>query len=310
MATVEELNRYEQMVVKASSELEKYRNMYWEDGEITSDEQQKLDSLENQINTLTSRFEGLKVEGALDAVKQAVGKQDAQQICKDMGVLSECLMKASSKTKKAYEGQVEAVYKQSEPLLAQVSNKSASSQDHECGDYFAWEWNPMIRIAYYSPSCTIQYANLDMSSKKSYTGPWERDNVNTALFKVFSTVVIYRIGKIFKSVEWLAIALGMSNAAIQGYTGLHVRYRIKGETINIHNWYGKYKYNVWNSKLLAVDYKGRSKAHLALIAPFKVEYGLFDANGTCLGTMADTFDFPGINIDDYHLLPEKSFGTF
>lgn len=307
---LEELKRYEKLVQTACAELEKYKKLYWEDGVISKDEQQQLDKMEANIKVLTPKLEALKIEGTLGNIKKAIEGNDAAQVRKDMGELCDCLVKASSKNKKEYQSEIEAVYEKSAPLLSQSSDKSATTDEHECGDYFAWEWNPMIRIAYYSPSCTIQYANLDINSKKAYTGPWERDDVNTALFKVFSTVVIYRVGKIFKKVEALAITLGMTNAALQGYTGLHVRYRIKGETINLHNWYGKYKYNLFNAELLAVDYKGKSEAHLALIAPFQVEYGLFDADGTCLGTTSDTFDFPGINIDDYTVLPERSFGEF
>ena len=179
-----------------------------------------------------------------------------------------------------------------------------------CGDYHGGGWNPFVRISYYSASCTIQYANLSIQSRAPYTSEWARDDVNTALFKVFSWAVVYRIGKIFKSVSWIAAALGISNAVIQGYTGVHVRYRIKGETINFHNWHGKYKYNAITGTLHAVQFDGLGADKQALIAPFTMEYGLFDANDYCIGTISEKWDMPGINIDDYTVLPERSFGTF
>ncbi len=180
----------------------------------------------------------------------------------------------------------------------------------KCGDYWAGGLNPFVRINHLGPNCSLQYANLDIKSRTAYTGEWKRDDINTSLFKVFSTLVIYRVGKIFKSVEALALALGITNAAVQGYTGLHVRYRIVGETIKIHNWYGRYKYNVWTAKILAVDYQGKSEGKVALIAPFTMQYGLFDSKGTCLGQVGEEWKIPGLNIDNYDVLPEHSYGTF
>jgi hypothetical protein len=225
--------------------------------------------------------------------------------------LGELFSKLPNNEQGQYKSELMDLSKQAEPILANSAALSLSKAgNRECGDYHGGGWNPFVRVSYFSPSCTIQYANLDINSKQAYTSDWARDDVNTALFKVFSWAVVYRVGKVFKKVQWVAAALGISNAVVQGYTGAHIRYRIQGETINFHNWYGKYKYNAITGSMLAVDFQGKGPAKTALIAPFQMQYGLFEADGTCHGVISEKWNIPGINISDYTVLPEKSFGTF
>jgi hypothetical protein len=310
MELLAEFKQYEQTVQTARSEYIKYEKIFLEDGTISDQEDATLSQLAKNIQLLENGLDSKKLEKTLTYVQQEVDKEDEKCTVDALGILGDMLAGISMQCKKTAAPQLEAIYAKAEPVVANLSADTAKASDHDCGDYWAGG-NPFVRISYYSPSCMIQYANLDIKSRKPYVGEWERDNVNTALFKVFSTVVIYRVGKIFKTVEWLGIALGMTNASIQGYTGLHVRYRIKGETIVVHNWYGRCKYNFVTGNILAIDFQGTGKDNVALIAPFTMEYGLFDHKGTFLGSMEEEWDeMIGLNIDSYTVLPEKSFGTF
>lgn len=311
MGLLETFQAYEKTVQHVRSEYQKYEKIFLEDQHISKEEHAKLDQLADQLKQLEAVLDDKKLEQTILHVKKEVDKGDEKSTIEALGLLGNTLSQVSAQSKQAAKAALEAIFSAAKLVLANVSADNAVKDvEHDCGDYWA-EGNPLVRISYYSPSCKVQFANLKLSSRAPYMGEWIRENASHALFEGFSKRFSYRVDRIFKTPEWLGEALGLSETALQEYTGLWVRYRIKGETILLHNWYGKYKYDFCTGNLLAVEFRGKGEEHLVLGAPFVLEYGLFDHNGVLVDSLEEKgAQTIGIDIDSYTVLPETSSGKF
>lgn len=311
MDLLAEFKQYEKTIQSAKAAYLKYEKLFLADGDISTEENKTLNQLSYKVKLLEDSLEGKKLEQTIFYVKKEVAKGDKNSTIEALHILGNVLSQVSAKCKKAAHTQLETIYASAKPVLAKLSSDTAVKMpDHDCGDYWV-EGDPLVRVSFYSPSCKVQFANLDMNSRAPYVGEWIRENANNALFDVFSKELPYRVNRIFKTPEWLGTALGLTETDLEEYTGLRVRYRIKGETIFLHNWYGKYKYDFKTEEILAVHFKGKGADQFVLAAPFILEYGLFDHNGVLVGSFEEAGDKTiGIDIDSYTVLPERNVGTF
>jgi hypothetical protein len=311
MDLLAEFRQYEKSIQSAKAAYLKYEKLFLAAGDISIAENKTLNQLSSKVKLLEDTLEGKKLEQAISYVKKEVAQGDVKSTVEALHILGNILSQVSVKCKVAANPQLEAIYATAKPVLAKLSSvKTVKIPEHDCGDHWI-EGDPLARISFYSPSCKVQFANLDLSSRAPYVGEWIRENASKALFESFSKELTYRVDRIFKTPEWLGTALGLTETDLQEYTGLRVRYRIKGETILLHNWYGKYKYNFWTRALLAVDFKGKGADQFVLAAPFILEYGLFDHDGVLVGSFEEKGDKTiGIDIDSYTVLPERNVGTF
>jgi hypothetical protein len=311
MDLLAEFRPYEKSIQRAKAAYLKYEKLFLADGAISTEENKALNQLSCTVKLLEENLERKKLEQTISYVKKEVAKGDAKSTIEALQMLGNILSQVSAKGKEAANVPLEAIYAAAKPILAKLSsNKTVKIPEHDCGDHWI-EGDPLARISFYSPSCKVQFANLDRSSRAPYVGEWIRENANHALFEDFSKELTYRVNRIFKTPEWLGTTLGLTETDLQEYSGLRVRYRIKGETIFLHNWYGKYKYDFWTREILAVDFKGKGADQFVLAAPFILEYGLFDHNGVLLGSFEEKGDKTiGIDIDSYTVLPERNVGTF
>lgn len=310
MNLLTEFKQYEQSILSAKAAYKKYERLFLADGEISAEEHETLNQLFQNFNRLEERLDNKRLEQTIAYVREEVAKGEAKSTVHALNILGETLAKVSRQCQDKANQQLEAIYALAEPVIANLSVDNAKTKEHSCGDYWGGG-SPFIRVCYYSASCAVPFPNLDMRSRTPYVGEWVREDPNYALFEDFSELISYRMDRIYKPVEWLGLALGLSDAHLETYTGLRVRYRIKGETILLHHWYGKFKYDLRTQQRLAVDFKGTGEDHLVLGAPLVLEYGLFDHNGNLVGSFEEKQDPDlGIDIDSYTVLPEESSGTF
>jgi len=311
MALFTAFQQYEKTIQRAKADYLKYERLFLEDGSISRAENLKLDNLAQQIKALEAVLEDKKLEQTLLYVKKEVDKGDEKSTLEAFNRLAKTLAQVSPRSKQAAQSSIEAIFSAAKSVLANLSAAPSFQEvEHDCGDHWA-AGKALARIRYYSPSCKVKYINLVLNSRAPYVGEWIRENASHALFEGFSKEFTPRVNRIFKTPEWLGEALGLRESTLEEYTGLRVRYRIKGETILLHYWYGKYKYDFTTGNLLAVEFRGKGADHFVLGAPFVLEYGLFDHNGVLVGSLEEKGDKTiGIDIDSYRILPEESSGTF
>ncbi|CAD7797910.1 hypothetical protein CHRY9390_00248 [Chryseobacterium aquaeductus] len=179
-----------------------------------------------------------------------------------------------------------------------------------CGDVAENWYNPFIRIASYDPGCMIQYANVNRSTITPINSDWQRNALNTGLFSAFAGVATTVIGRRLGLSQLAALVFGGAVGGIRGYVGMTAKERIRGFTVVMNNWYGRYKYNVITNEILAVDYQGKSNDVLSMVSPWYLEEAIFDAENNIIGNYIHTneMDIPGVHITGVSL-PENSFGT-
>ncbi len=125
----------------------------------------------------------------LSQTKSLADRGQAKPLLESLEKLVGEYAKMDKKEQSAHKKAFDELATQSEVVLAQYKGAAKAVSNRTCGEEMAPGWNPFVRISYYAPSCTIQYANLDPYSKRPYLGEWERDDVNTAFFKMFSSAV-------------------------------------------------------------------------------------------------------------------------
>ncbi|MGB3344300.1 MAG: DUF4157 domain-containing protein [Aequorivita sp.] len=180
----------------------------------------------------------------------------------------------------------------------------------ECGDKADHWYNPFIRIASYDSTCLIQYANLDMNSITNITTEWSRNALNTGLVSAVAGMATTIIGRRLGLSQLAALIFGGAVGGARGYAGMTAKERVRGQTINMSNWYGRYKYHVLRNEILAVDFQGKSTNVISLVTPWYFEEALFDANNNIIGNYIhkNKMYIPGVDISNAHSLPETSFG--
>lgn len=193
--------------------------------------------------------------------------------------------------------------------IVQQQNAQKTIQ-RSCGDESVDWYNPFIRIASYDPTCLIQYANVDTNSAVDYNTDWKRDAVSTGLLSAVAGLATTVIGRRLGLTELAAMLFGATSAFARGYVGLTVKERIRGKIVDVYNWYGRYKYNLWSKEILAVDYQGHGPIWESLVIPWQYEQAIFDADGNIIGNFIYSNDMtlPGVPLDGDHL-PTNSFGT-
>ena len=179
-----------------------------------------------------------------------------------------------------------------------------------CGDKAANWYNPFIRITSYDPSCFIQYANLNRSTITNLSTDWQRNALNTGLFSAFAGMATTVIGRRLGLSQMMALAFGGAVGGARGYLGMTAKERIRGKTVVMNNWYGRYKYNAYTKELLAVEYVGKGNDVLNLVSPWYFEEALFDAENNIVGNYIhkNIMHMPGVPLTG-DILPEKSFGV-
>jgi len=179
-----------------------------------------------------------------------------------------------------------------------------------CGDVAENWYNPFIRIASYDSGCMIQYANVNRSTITPIDSDWQRNALNTGLFSAFAGVATTVIGRRLGLSQLAALVFGGAVGGIRGYVGMTAKERIRGYTVVMNNWYGRYKYNVITNEILAVDYQGKSNDVLSMVSPWYLEEAIFDAENNIIGNYIHTneMDIPGVHVTGVSL-PENSFGT-
>jgi hypothetical protein len=181
-----------------------------------------------------------------------------------------------------------------------------------CGDVAQNWYNPIIRISSFDPSCLLQYTNVDMNSIQNIVTPWSRNALSTGLFGTFAGMATTIIGRRLGLSQMAALVFGGVLGGARSYVGMTVKERIRGNTVNTHNWYGSYKYDAYNQVVLATNFHGIGPNTISLVAPWYFEEALFDADNNIIANYIhiNEMDLPGINIGSHIPLPEYSFGTF
>lgn len=150
---------------------------------------------------------------------------------------------------------------------------------------------------------------------------WSRDAVASGAFAalagLIATVAIEFIGLEALIGEFLAGATAPTVAAWRGYEGFGVQRRISCEAVEVHEWYGRYRYNVLSGEILAVDFWGIGPT-IRVPTIGWAEERLVDADGNVLFTTAPVmlnervFVVPhgaaGFDLENQQNLPEWSFG--
>ncbi|HLV37352.1 MAG TPA: hypothetical protein VKY59_19695 [Spirillospora sp.] len=172
-------------------------------------------------------------------------------------------------------------------------------------------YKPWIQEQSFEEGGTLAYANLELDTRESVDSGWQRDAVGTGLLAAVAglagTVITKRLGLS----QLLSMIAGGASAFARGYKGYHVQERVWGETIQYHNWYGRYRFNVLTGNLTAVRFSGRGPSRRTIIAPYFYQQRVADADGNVVYTHTrHELTIPGIRVEGHTPLPEEDWGEW
>lgn len=174
-------------------------------------------------------------------------------------------------------------------------------------------YQPWIRDVTITPDSLMKTYKVEPGSRKRVDSGWQRnalDNVALAVFISLATDVIAKVMAkrlpIAKLFEYLSPAV----SGYMAYENIEAQERVWGEVVNIHDWYGRYRYNLLTGEILAVRFDGNGPSQTTFIIPYYFQQRIADKRGRTLyeHTLFE-FSIPGIKLPGSRL-PEESLGGF
>lgn len=188
---------------------------------------------------------------------------------------------------------------------------------------------PWVDEEEFSPGGPPQYLNYEGGTDSLETG-WQKDVMSTAALAaaggvVTSWVLAAFIPEAVLVEEFLSkVVAPMGSAAVamwRSYKGFAVQRRVSGEFVPMHEWYGKYRYNLITREIEAVRFRGRGPTQLFFTTGLQLEQRLTDAQGNELYRAApisatrvrsvigkDPIYVGGVDLANQRNLPEWDFG--
>jgi|GEM_PF-6169821 len=163
------------------------------------------------------------------------------------------------------------------------------------------------RIAQWGYDADVAHTNVDIETQKNYTGPWTRNALDNGLFSAVQGLVTELVLKRLGLEGMKSKAAGAGVAIATGAAGLEIKERIRCKTIESYSWYGRYRYNPSDGKVLAVDFWGKGPSFLNMVKPVILEQCIMNAKGEVLYTYSFELKV-GVNIDNADYIPTHSFG--
>jgi hypothetical protein len=188
---------------------------------------------------------------------------------------------------------------------------------------------PWVDEEEFSPGGRPQYLNYEGGTASLETG-WQKDVMSTAALAAAGGVVTsWVLGAFIPEAvlveEFLSkVVAPMGSAAVamwRSYKGFAVQRRVSGEFVPMHEWYGKYRYNLITREIEAVRFRGRGPTQLFFTTGLQLEQRLTDAQGNELYRAApisatrvrsvigkDPIYVGGVDLANQRNLPEWDFG--
>jgi hypothetical protein len=172
-------------------------------------------------------------------------------------------------------------------------------------------YKPWLQDYTFTPTSTIGYINVKADSVEPFDTGWQRDAVGTGLLSALGGVATAVIAKRVGLKDMLALLAGGASAYARGYMGYHAQERVWGSTVQVNNWYGRYRVNVFTGTIRAVDFHGTGTPVRTLVAPYYFQQRVADADGNAVYThWRHDMRIPGVDVSRATSLPERSFGSF
>ncbi len=179
---------------------------------------------------------------------------------------------------------------------------------------------PWIAEYCFEAGGTTTYLNYEGGKVDIDTG-WARDAIATGASSALAGLLTAALIE-FASLEalvgaFLANAAAPVAAAWRGYEGFAVQQRISCQAVEVHEWYGRYRYNLLTGEILAVDFHGIGPTLTVPTIGWREER-LTDAEGNVVYTPPPVklservFIIPrgaaGFDFDSHQNMPEWTFG--
>lgn len=170
-------------------------------------------------------------------------------------------------------------------------------------------YQPWIRDVTIAPGSLMKTYKVEPGSMKRVDSGWQRnalDNAALAVFVSIATEVITKRLPKAKLFEYLSPAI----AGYMAYENIEAQERVWGMVVDIHDWYGRYRYNLLTGEILAVRFDGNGPSQTTFIIPYYYQQRIADKRGNALyeHTLFE-FSISGIKLPGSRL-PEKNFGEF
>lgn len=197
-------------------------------------------------------------------------------------------------------------------VVSRILEKKRSEWTDDQVQREATHWyTPWLRDYEFLKGGSFGYANVDTATRKGVDSGWTRDALGTGVLSAVVAIAAAVIAKRLKLPTLLALIFGGAAAGARGYKGYTMQERIWGETIEIYNWYGKYRVNVITGNLKAVRFDGISARKTRIVAPWHYQQRIVDAKGNVIYThWQHNLTYTGVDLSSQENLPEKSFGVF
>jgi hypothetical protein len=171
-------------------------------------------------------------------------------------------------------------------------------------------WLPLgERIAQWGYDADVVYVNIDKTTLREDVGPWVRNALDAAIFAVGVGVATEVALKRLKLTGELLQGLGLGVGFGVAYKGLDLRERLRSRTVEVYEWYGRYRYHYGSGKLLAVEYWGKGPTKRSTVSPVYYEQAIVDADNKVLYVNTDKLEYFGISLDNKAFtLPLTSYG--
>ena len=164
------------------------------------------------------------------------------------------------------------------------------------------------RIAQWGYNTNWTYTNIDKTTQKDYLGPWSRNALDNGLFAAVQGLLTELVLKRLGLGGMKSRAAGAGVAIATGAEGLEIKERIRCKTIDSYTWYGRYRYNYWDEKVLAVEFWEKGPSFKNMVKPVVLEQCIMNAKGEVLFTYPCELDVLGVNPDEADYMPTYSYG--
>lgn len=159
-----------------------------------------------------------------------------------------------------------------------------------------------------NPGCPYVVLVGDEDSRCAYDSGWQRDDLSSGMLGATQGLVSWMLTR-----RLGLDALGALIPAVVGFgsglTGLHIEERAWGDTIEVHEWYGRYRTNLMSGDMIACEFKGTSETTQRALGTWRHQQRICDGQGRVLGTHTlheTVLDSPQVQSAP----PETSFGSF
>ena len=169
---------------------------------------------------------------------------------------------------------------------------------------------PWIEEHKFAPGMSPAYLNYEGGRQDMDTG-WTRDPVATGAMSAVaglagSVAALYI--PVSALVRFFIGSLGSAASAYwRSYKGYQVQRRVSGALVSVHEWYGRYRRNIFDGTIEAVDFAGRGPT-MQRFTTIYLEHRLTDAEGNVLYVHPPGATLHGFDLENSSNLPEYSFG--